>query len=54
MNCNCIYEYDSKFYSRDDMYLFLFPKESKYKIYTDEECKNEITINEFLKRYSHL
>ena len=44
---NCDYEYDSKIYSRNDMYLFLFPKEGKYKLYEDEECKKEIGINEF-------
>jgi hypothetical protein len=52
MNCNCVYEYDSKFYSRNDMYLFLYPKEGKYKLYEDEKCKKEITINEFLDKNS--
>ena len=49
MNSNCVYEYDSQFYSRNDMYLFLYPKGGTYKLYEDEDCKKEISINEFFK-----
>lgn len=49
---NCCYEYDSKFFSRNDMYLFIYPKENKYKVYEDDECKKEISINDFINRKS--
>lgn len=50
---DCVYDYDSKFYSRSDMYVFIYPKSTtKTKVYEDVECNNQITINEFLERNS--
>lgn len=42
MNC---YEYDSKIYDRDAMYVIICPKKHPNKVFNDIECQNEIKIN---------